>query len=626
MRQRINASLLLDRVILVLALAMAAYHLVATQYLLQDPFRHINTHLMFALALVYLAGLKGKRWPLTLALLLLGLATTGYVYIFTPELQQRVGFPTTADLIVGGILVLVILEAARRAVGVVFTIIGLMAIAYALVGYYLPRPFHTTEIELSRLIAELCTNLTGLYGTALMVSVNYIFLFVLLGGLIGVSSASRFFYQFGLLAGQRMRSGAAMTAVVGSTLVGMITGVPGANVAITGNFTIPLMKQAGYKPEQAGAIEAAASTGGQFMPPVMGAAAFIMAGLTGIPYIQICIAAFLPALLYAVANGLYCHFQALKLNIAPLGLKADKRELLSTSPSFIVPFAVIIVLFLKGFSPMYVAFWAVVATSILTLIIKPRPSVTKLLGGFSRGATMGAAIGIACASIGIVIRVVAMTGLGVRLGSIVGDLSGGIPIIALILTALAALVLGCGVPTTPAYILVGMIAAPVLVNMGYSMMQAHLFVLYFACMSMVTVPVAPAALVASKLAGTSFMKTAVECVKPAAVGWIVPFIFMWVPLLILQPGEVTWFQLLAIVGFMTTLVSLEAGFVNHYFLPCTAMERAIALIALPMLFLGIFLESSVILFAVIALFAILTMSQLRRRKRSKSPATETPAG
>jgi TRAP transporter 4TM/12TM fusion protein len=417
-----------------------------------------------------------------------------------------------------------------------------------------------------------------------------------------------------------------MTAVVGSTLVGMVTGIPGANVAITGNFTIPLMKEAGYKPEQAGAIEAAASTGGQFMPPVMGAAAFIMSGLTGIPYIQIAIAAFVPALLYAVANGLYSHFQALKLNIAPLGIKADIRELVSTSPTFIVPFAVIIYFFLRGYSPAFVAFWAVVTTLILTVIVKPRPSVNELFGGFSRGAIMGAQIGIACASIGIIVRVVEMTGLGVKLGSIIGTLSGGIPILALIFTAGAALVLGTGVPTTPAYILVGMIAAPVLVNMGYSLMQSHLFVLYFACMSMVTLPVAPAAVVAAKLSGTTFLKTAAECVKPAAAGWLIPFVFMWVPLLILQPGELAWFQGLAILGFITTLLSLEVGMVNHYFLPCTLIERVIALSTLPVLFLGIYRESYLVLGAAIALFAILTISQLRRRERPELATPESSSG
>ena len=350
----------------------------------------------------------------------------------------------------------------------------------------------------------------------------------------------------------------------------------------------------------------------------MGAAAFVMAGLTGIPYISICIAAFLPALLFVAGIGIYAHFQALKLGIAPVGLETDKRELLSTLPAFLIPLIVIVVLFSRGFSPQYVGFWAVVATLVLTLVIRPRPSLSELVSGVCRGASIGATIGVTCAAIGIVVQVVGMTGLGVRLGTIVAELSGGITVIGLLLTAVVTLILGCGVPTTPAYIIVGMIAAPVLVNMGYSLMQAHLFVLYMACMSMVTPPVAPSAVVASRIAEASFLRTAIETVKPAIAGWIVPFMFMLAPVLILQPGQLGLFQILIVVSSITTLIALQAGFVGHYFLPCTAIERALVLVTLPMLFVGAFMGSYLMPCIAVALFAVVTITQLRRKRRLKS--------
>ncbi|MCJ7593934.1 MAG: TRAP transporter fused permease subunit, partial [Desulfobacterales bacterium] len=411
----------IDIIVTIFALAMAAYHMVSTQYLLFGPVEHQNVHLGFALVLVYLGSLKrtGKYWPLTMGLLLCSLIPVLYVHFFYIDLEMRMDFPTQWDLVVGVLLLVAVLEGTRRALGMVLTLVALFFISYALLGHLLPRPFGISHISVSRLIYELSTGFTGVYGVVLAISANYIFLFVLLGGVMNAAGGPHFFREVGTIVGRMMKGGPAMTAVVGSSLVGSVTGATSANIAITGSFTIPLMKQAGYRPEQAAAIEAAASTGGQLMPPVMSAAAFLMAGITGIPYTRIMLAALIPAILYYLSVGLYVQLQAGKMNLQPFGEKPNPREMLLSAPSFIVPLGVIIVLFIKDFSPMFVGFWAVVTSFGIGLLRKKtRPSLKGWIEAFTRGATTGATIAVSCACIGIMVKVLTMTGLGMRLPGI----------------------------------------------------------------------------------------------------------------------------------------------------------------------------------------------------------------
>lgn len=600
---------------------MVAYHLTSTQYMLLSPIEHQTTHLGFSLLLVYLGSLYKTRkyWPLTLAFLLCAIVAIGYIQVFYIDLEDRMEFPTTWDLIIGGLLIVTVLEATRRALGLVLTSVALFFIAYAIFGQYLPRPFGIFPIPPTQLIYELSTGFTGIYGIVLSVSANYIFLFVLLGGILKVSGGPRFFHEIGLVVGRMLRGGPAMTAVVGSSLVGSVTGAPSANIALTGSFTIPLMKQAGYRPEQAGAIEAAASTGGQIMPPVMSAAAFIMAGITGIPYAKVMLAAILPAIFYYISIGLYVQLQAMKMNLSPLSdQRANIREILLSAPNFVVPLIVIIVLFIIGYSPMYVGFWGVVTSFALGLVRKEtRPSLTEWLSGFTSGATMGAAIGVSCAAIGVMVKVLTMTGLGIKLPAIIEAWSGGNLLLALIMVMIACLILGCGVPTAPAYIMVAIVGAPVLLKSGLSILQAHFFVFYYAVMSMLTPPVAPAAVVASSLSGTSFMKTAVEEIKPAIAGFLVPFMIIWCPILILEPRGSLPVALLKLFALIIAVICVQVGINDYYLVLCRLFERVLSFFCAALLFLGASFQGYrlFISFTIgFAIFIFLTANQCRRKK------------
>ena len=613
----------IDIIVTIFALAMAAYHMVSTQYLLFGPVEHQNVHLGFALVLVYLGSLKrtGKYWPLTMGLLLCSLIPVLYVQFFYIDLEMRMDFPTQWDLVVGIFLLVAVLEGTRRALGMVLTLVALFFISYALLGHLFPRPFGISHISVSRLIYELSTGFTGVYGVVLAISANYIFLFVLLGGVMNAAGGPHFFREGGTIVGRMMKGGPAMTAVVGSSLVGSVTGATSANIAITGSFTIPLMKQAGYRPEQAAAIEAAASTGGQLMPPVMSAAAFLMAGITGIPYTRIMLAALIPAILYYLSVGLYVQLQAGKMNLQPFGEKPNPREMLLSAPSFIIPLGVIIVLFIKDFSPMFVGFWAVVTSFVIGLLRKKtRPSLRRWIEAFTRGATTGATIAVSCACIGIMVKVLTMTGLGMRLPGIVEAWSAGNLFLALLMVMVASIILGCGVPTAPAYIMVAIVGAPVLIKMGLSVLQAHFFVFYYAVMSMLTPPVAPAAVVASGLAKAGFMKTAVEEVKPAIAGFLIPFMIIWCPILILEPQGSLFVGLLRLLALFVATVGIQIGLNDYFLVRCSGLERALYILSAAFLFLGAPFQGQLLFASVgagLVLFTLLTIFQVRRKRTSK---------
>ncbi|MDP2643888.1 MAG: TRAP transporter fused permease subunit [Desulfobacterales bacterium] len=612
---------IIDIVIAVVALMMIAYHMVSTQYVLQDFIKHQNTHLGFSILLVYLMALKkaGRFWPLTLAFLLAGVVAVGYVQIYYLDIEFRMEFPTSTDLVIGALLIIVVLEGTRRALGMVLTAVALIFIAYALLGHMLPRPFGIFPISLTRLVYELSTGFSGIYGLVLTVSADYVFLFVLLGGILTVSGGPRFIREFGLVIGRKMRGGPAMTAVIASSLIGSVTGSPSANIAITGSFTIPMMKQTGYRPVQAAAIEAAASTGGQIMPPVMSAAAFLMAGLTGISYSRIMLAALLPAVLYYLSVGLYVHFQAMKMNVWPMDDETgDIREILLSAPCFVVPLAVITFLFILDYSPMYVAFWGVIVSIGVGLIRKEtRPTLSGWLEGFVAGATTGAVIGISSGCIGVMVKVLTMTGLGTRLPAMVETWSGGNLFLALIIVMIASLILGCGVPTAPAYIMVAIIGAPVLIKMGLTVLQAHFFVFYFAVMSMLTPPVAPAAVVSSSLAGSGFMKTAFEEIKPSIAGFLIPFMLIWCPMLLLEPQGSLLREAVILLGMFVAIICIQAGMNNYYLSRCGRYERVLFFLIAALLFLSGASKGAVfvLLYGLgLTAFALISINQWRAQR------------
>ncbi len=599
----------------VVAISMAVYHLVSTQRFLQGPIEHQATHLAFGLVLVFLIALKKRTRlrPLILLFLLASVVATAYIKIFISGLEMRAGTPTLPDIVIGFILVVVVLWAAREAFGPVLPIIASLAILYFLFGQYLPDPLYHSSFKVARVVSHLNIGLTGMFGTVLGVSANYIFLFILFGGILQASGAMEFFLQLGRLAGRRLAGGAALTAVISSGLVGMVSGSAPANVGITGAFTIPLMKKVGYRPEQAGAIEAAASSGGQIMPPVMGAAAFVLAEMVGVRYIWVCAMCAIPALLFFFTCGVYAQLHGMKLRLQPLPEEVNTRELLLRAPLFIVPVVLLTIILVMGFSPMYAAFWAIMSVILLSVIRKAtRPSLGGWVEGFTRGASGGANIAVASGCIGIIVSTLTVTGLGIKIGGMVDVWSGGNLLIAAILVMILSIIMGCGMPTLAAYLLVAVATAPVLISMGVSMVQAHLFAFFFAIFSAVTPPVAMAAIVASGIAGSGYVRTSLEGVKAAFAGFVLPYLIIWCPVIILTPWEPLW-GITALIAIILGIVAISVVFANHYLTSTSPLERALFATCGIVLFGYAFTQNYLFLAIGTGLFVLLTLWQLRKR-------------
>ena len=606
-------------VVMIVGLAMAAYQLISTQVLLQAAKPHLNTHLGFALTLVYLwefANKKGKLERLIpLVLALLALICTGYVQIFWEELENRAYFNTPLDLAIGVAIIFLVLEATRRNFGLILPLLTLLVVLYPFVGKNFPEPFRCQALDLDQTISNLSIGLqNGIYGIVLPTSANYIFLFVLFGAVLQSMGGTEFFMLLAKMVAGRVQGGPGIMAVVSSSLVGSITGSAAANVAITGSFSIPLMKKVGYQPKHAAAIEAAASNGGQIMPPIMGIVAFGMAGITGIPYLMIITMALIPALLYFWATGLYVYFRAGQLGIK--GLEAEKvdiKELLFALPTFAVPFIVILLFLIKGYSVMYVAFWAIVSSLVVALLRKNRPSFGQIIMGFVKGAWSGAGIGVSAACVGLIMATVTMSGLGVKLSSGIEAWSGGVLFFGLIIIAAICVIMGTGGPSLTAYFIVSMFATPALMKMGIGFEQSHFFTMFFAVFAFLTPPVALVALIAAKLAEAPYIPSAIEATKAAIGGFIIPFMFIYSPILLLQPQE-PFDAGLAIVASVTCLFAIEVGFVGYFLTHCSVLERILAAGAGLSLFIFFILNSYIFFLAGISLCVLLTISQRRKRK------------
>lgn len=609
----------LQSAVIVVGLAMIAYHLLYVHTMIQVQARHLTTHLGFSLVLVYLVGsLNSKtcrRGVLMLVCSLLCLLASLYIEIFYDEIKLRAWFNTPVDIAAGVILIILSLEAARRSFGILVPLMSVIVVIYPFLGHHLPEPFYCTSYSLERTLSNLSlTFQNGLHDTALAASANYIFLFVVFGALLQALGATGFFLELSKLVGSKFKGGPGMMAVVSSAGVGSITGSVVANMTITGSFTIPLMKRVGYKPEHAGAIEGAASNGGQILPPVMGITAFAMAGVTGIPYIKICAMAVIPALLYFFNTGLYVQLQAVKQDIHFAGEKVDFRELLLTAPLIVVPFGLIVFLLGTGHSVMYAAFYAILSIIVLSMIRKKtRPSLKDIIKGFQEGAFLGAQIGTVTASVGLMITTFTMSGLGLKLAGGVQTLSGGNFHITLIIVAVICIMLGMAGISIAAYLIVAMFAAPALMKSGVPFEIAHFFVLFPALFAFITPPVAFLAIIGAKLAGASYWKTALETIKVAGIGLLLPFMFIYSPVLLLMPkGAVE-----ATTGIISCVLLILAGqfaFVGHFLTRCGVLERLLWFGAMVMLFVFLPTKAFALFGGGIVLTVILTFYQVHKKK------------
>lgn len=620
---------MLTKIAKVVALLFALYHLVNVIYPLQTAEPNQNTHLALALVLIFLTRLatNKKLAVVYVIILLFSLVSTGYVQVFYEQLLNREWLPITSDVIVGIMLIIAVFEAVRQRFGLVLPVIAGLFILYLIFGHYLPGPLKAFQIsEIIRVPHILSTGLSGIYGTLLNVSASYLVLFFLFAGLIQATGAATFFQEVAKLISRRVRSGAALGAVVTSGLIGSVTGSAGPNVAITGPFTIPMMKRAGYLPEQAGAIEATASTGGQVMPPIMGAAAFLMAAFTGISYWQICLASLLPAILYFLSIGLYAHFQAIRMGIQKTEETVDFKALLINMPLFIIPLGVIIYLLMHHYSPGYSIFWAIVALVGVSLFKKEnrelsRRNLNRWSEAIFNGMLLGAAVAAACALLGIVVHVVSVTGLGLKLPLLIRRLSADRLYVALPLIMATSFLLGCGITSMAVYVLVAVLTAPLLVELGLSVLQAHLFVYFYAILAQISLPVATAALVAAPLAGATYMKTGLNSMKAGIGLFIIPFFFMWAPSII-GVHESLGASLISVTSCILVLVILQALVNWQYIARPTPLEGTLLSLSLVLL-LAALITKTLPLSAIGAAVLVVVSIMMLHRKGSKGAGRKT---
>ena len=456
-----------------------------------------------------------------------------YLASQSQDLVARSGNPTRMDLIAGAIAILLVLELARRTTGWGLVAVCLLSLAYAFAGPYLPGFLAHRGYGVQRLVEHIFLSTEGLWGVPLGVSADFVYLFVLFGAVLEVAGGGALLIALANKVAGRTRGGPAKTAAVASAFMGSLSGSAVANVVTTGTFTIPLMKRAGFRPFFAGAIEAAASTGGQLMPPVMGAGAFILATWTNIPYLEVATAAIIPAILYYTSLLAAIHFRAGKMGIEPSSEVSTERVL--DRLHLLLPLIAIVTLLAMGRSPMRAAFWGVTSALIMAYLrpsTRPSlPDIRLIMEGAGRGAVQVAA---ACAAAGVVVGVASLTGIGLRMSGLIITLSQGNLLIALMLTGMGSIVLGMGLPTTAAYVVLAALGAPALVQLGVPLLSAHLFIFYFGCISNVTPPVSLAAFAAAGIAGSPPLRTAISAAVLASAGFIVPFMFVYGPPLLLD--------------------------------------------------------------------------------------------
>ncbi|MFZ5651765.1 MAG: TRAP transporter permease [Bacillota bacterium] len=514
-----------------------------------------------------------------IALALCGLAAGAYVLVNFEEMVARMGAPNTTDLVLGGMCILLVLESTRRAIGLPLPIVTCFFLLYSFYGNYIPGTFGHRGYDLSRIINQMYLTTEGIFGVPLGVVVSIVFLFVLFGSFLEKSGGGNFFINFAVSLAGRSKGGPAKIAVIGSGLMGTISGSSIANVATVGSFTIPLMRRVGYRPEFAAAVEAGASTGGQIMPPIMGAGAFIMSEFTQIPYLQIIVAAAIPAVLYYFSIYMNVHFEACRTNMS--GLPEDEvpkvKDVLRDGWIYIVPILALVSILILGYSPAraaYIGIGLMILASMLkaSTRMKPRDFIDALRDA---GLT-SMSIVAACACAGMIVSVVSMTGLGIKFSNLIGELAGGMELLALVLTMLASLVLGMALPTTANYIVQASVAAPALVALGIPVLTAHLFVFYFGVFADITPPVALAAYAAAGIAKANPMTSGIIASRNVIVAFLIPYLFVYFPALLLKAPAAEVVMVTAASAL--SVVAFSAAFSGYLRRPCARLERVLLIV------------------------------------------------
>jgi TRAP transporter 4TM/12TM fusion protein len=552
--------------ITILTVAMSAFHFYTAGRGLLAGQKQGAVHIAFAMALVFLlypikSGMaKNTKIPFY-DFILAGISIAPLVYLVTQIdviAMTRSGLPTNVDIVMGFLMVVMLLEATRRISNPVLPILALIALLYCYFGNWLPEMIYHKGFSIKRIVNHMYLGTEGIFGTPLEVSSTFVFMFILFGSVLEKTGMGRFIIDLSLALAGWSTGGPAKVAVVASGLMGTISGSSVANVCTTGMFTIPLMKSVGYKPFFAGAVEAVASTGGQIMPPVMGAGAFIMAQMLGVGYLEVALAAVVPALLYYFAVIVQVHFEANRLGLKGLSRNQLPHlgKLLSEKGFLLIPLVAIIYLLIAGYTPLMAAFggimvslglswvyfalmWALASwkrsprfirlkEAALESLLTPR----RIMEAFDAGARSSLSVACACACVGMVVGTGTLTGLALRIAGGIVALAGGKLILTLFFTMCASILLGTGLPTTANFIVTSTMAAPALFELGVQAIAAYMFVFYFGIAADLTPPVALAAYAGAGIAKDDPMKTGVTAFKLALAGFLVPYIYVYSPILL----------------------------------------------------------------------------------------------
>lgn len=577
------------------AFLMIAYHFYYILNLPWEPPRHAILHLAFASSILIIANLRKTLNFMLVIMLAATLWANFYFFINYEAILANPSYPPHMALISGVIAMVLVFVMTIDAFGWVFPIITAISVLYMAFGYYLPRSIQTPPIDFERLVTLLSADVTspwGVYGSLLILSANYLFLFIFFGSVLEAFGGLRFIMSFGSWVASKFKSGAAALSVFTSALLGTLTGSTVANITVTGAFTIPMMKKSGYTPEHAAAIETAASSGGQILPPVMGSTVFVMSGYTGIPYLSIAKVSFIPAIIYFALILLYVELNARKLKIAPLQVqKINFNNLILDAPIFIVPLTLLLVLLIQGLSLMLTIFWCLICVAGLGIVLSLRKNAPlkwrEIKDKLISGIISGSQIAVVLSLIGIIVGTVETSGLGMRLADIMVKIFHGHLFWLLVITAVVAMILGVGVPTPAAYMICATTLTPAMIKLGVPLLQAHLFPLYYAVFAHFTPPVAIGLMVACKMAQAKYWVAAKEALKAALASFLFPFFFVYTPGILLQFDSIS----MAIQHFLAVLLcsfSVSIALNKFWVTKLNWIEETIIMVAACLLFIYIF--------------------------------------
>ncbi len=634
---------------------------------------HVGFLLLMTFTLYPPLRQRGLGWMLGLIAFVGGL----YHWVYEADLVQRAGDLTTADYVVGIVTIVLVFEAARRVMGIALPIICGVFLAYAVFGQYLPAPLTHRGYGLDQVVGQLGFGTEGIYGTPTFVSSSYIFLFILFGSFLEQAGMIKLFTDFALGTFGHTKGGPAKVSVISSGLMGTINGSGVANVVTTGQFTIPLMKRFGYRPAFAGGVEATSSMGGQIMPPVMGAVAFIMAETINVPYVEICIAAAVPAVLYFLTAFVMVHLEAGRANLVGIPKEECPNAWLAVSRRWylVLPLAVLVFLLFSGYTPLFsgmvalaltvvlifgaalaarfgtvplqIVFWVLIAlacsaffrfgigavlsvigvlAAVLFVVNGGRSTLHTAIEAMANGARHALPVGVACALVGVIIGVLTLTGAATTFAGYIIQLGERSLFLSLVLTMLVCLVLGMGIPTIPNYIITSSLAAPALLELGVPLIVSHMFVFYFGIMADLTPPVALACFAAAPIARETGLKISLQALRVAAAGFIVPYMAIYTPALMLQTDS--WTDFAYVLFKAVVAITLWGGTAIGFWLDHLRwFERAFAFVAACFLVaaLPITDEIGLLMAAALVVWHVSRVQAKRRRAAAAGAGTSTPA-